>query len=97
MVDKNLQDVLNLVNKIRLLLPGKTIWLYSGYTWEECMSHNMRREIVSKCDVFIDGRYVDELRDVTLKWRGSSNQRVIDVGKSVEQEEIILYLKDAEK
>ena len=87
----NLDGVLNLVNKINILLPNKTIWLYSGYTWEQCMQDPIRREIVCKCDVFVDGRYVDELRDITLMWRGSSNQRVIDVQASLKNEEVTLY------
>lgn len=74
--ENNLQDVLNLVNKIRLLMPNKTIWLYTGYTLTECLSHPTRQEIISKCDIIVDGRYVDELKDITLKWRGSSNQKI---------------------
>lgn len=89
--ENNLQDVLNLVNKISLLLPDKTIWLYTGYTWQQCLEHPIRREIVSKCDVLVDGIYIDELRDITLNWRGSSNQRVIDVQESIIQGEVILH------
>lgn len=89
--ENNLEDVLNLVNKIRLLLPVKTIWIYTGYTWNQCMEHPIRKEIVSKCDVLIDGRYIDSQRDITLKWRGSSNQRVIDVQKSLKENKVILY------
>lgn len=51
----------------------------------------LRKEIVSQCDVVVDGEYIDELRDITLKWRGSSNQRVIDVKKSIEKGEVILW------
>ena len=76
LADQNVQDVLNLVNKIRLLLPDKTIWLYTGYTLTECLSHHTREEIISKCDIIVDGRYVDELKDITRKWRGSSNQKI---------------------
>ncbi len=76
LADQNVQDVLNLVNKIRLLMPNKTIWLYTGYTLTECLSHPTRQEIISKCDIIVDGRYVDELKDITLKWRGSSNQKI---------------------
>lgn len=76
LADQNVQDVLNLVNKIRLLLPDKTIWLYTGYTLTECLSHPTRQEIISKCDIIVDGRYVDGLKDITLKWRGSSNQKI---------------------
>ena len=108
--ENNLQDVLNLVNKIRLLLPNKTIWLYSGYTWDEIWTPNTsgtnlegkywqgwtidecyRQDILKQCDVFVDGKYIDKLKDVTLNWRGSSNQRVIDVEKSVQQKKVVLY------
>lgn len=89
--ENNLQDVLNLVNKIRLLLPEKTIWLYSGYTWEAIMDDAKRREIVLNCDVLIDGQYIDEQRDITLKWRGSPNQRVIDVKQSIADNQLKLH------
>ena len=91
------------VNKIRLLLPEKTIWLYTGYNFQKIIrqlpniatkeNHNMwlRQKIVEQCDVIVDGRYIDSKRDITLKWRGSSNQRVIDVQKTLEQNEVILY------
>lgn len=99
--ENNIKDVLNLVNKIRLLLPEKTIWLYTGYTLEECLIkskvclenilRNQRYEIISKCDVLVDGRYIDELRDITLRWVGSKNQRVIDVQNSILKNEVVLY------
>ena len=95
--DNNIKDVLNLINKIRLLLPEKTIWLYSGYIWEDIFLptrdelSRIRRDIISQCDVFVDGRYIDELRNITLKWRGSQNQRVIDCKKSIQENKIILF------
>lgn len=91
LADKNLQGVLNLVNKIRLLLPQKTIWVYTGYTWEQCLEHQIRKEIVTICDVLVDGEYIDSQRDITLKWRGSRNQRVIDVQKTLAKNKIILH------
>lgn len=101
LADENLDGVLNLVNKIRLLLPEKNIWIYSGFKWEEFqdkfpLDENweqdiLRREIIKQCDVLIDGRYIDTQRDVSLKWRGSSNQRVIDINKSLQQNQIVLY------
>ena len=48
-------------------------------------------EIIKLCDVIVDGRYIENLRDIRLKWRGSSNQRVIDVQKSIKENQIILY------
>ena len=103
LADENLDGVLNLVNRFRLLLPEKTIWLYSGYKLEECILHNgeivdshnynrfKRQCILEQCDVLVDGRYIDKLRDVSLKWRGSSNQRVVDIKQSLQKGEIVLW------
>ena len=103
--EANLDGVLDLVNRIRLSLPNKSIWIYSGYTWNQVMCPvitddfnpsrdellRKRKEIVKQCDVMVDGRYIDSQRDITLKWRGSSNQRVIDIQKSLKENEIILH------
>ena len=88
--EANLTGILNLVNKIRLFLPDKTIWLYTGYTWEQCLEHPTRKEIVSRCNIVVDGRYIEELRDLTLMWRGSANQRVINVQQSIKENEVVL-------
>lgn len=101
---KNVQNVLKIVDEIRVSYPTKNIWLYTGYTWEQIMHPvitdinseqlkmlQMRKELVSKCDVLIDGRYVDELRDISLHWRGSSNQRVINVQETLKQNQIVLW------
>ena len=97
--ENNLDGVLKLVNKIHLLLSHKNIWLYTGYTWEDIMctkmpsskQNELRKEIVSKVDVLVDGSYKDEKRDVSLKWIGSSNQRVIDTNKSLEKGDVVLW------
>ena len=63
----------------------KTIWVYSGYTYDYIMSlddTDSRKMLVSLCDIMVDGRFVEELKDITLKFRGSSNQRIIDIHKS---------------
>lgn len=100
--DKN-HNILNAnVNKIRLSCPQKSIWLYTGFTWKEIAKGNMedgfkygewtkRAKIITECDVLVDGKYIDSQRDITLKWRGSSNQRVINVQKSLSQNRVILY------
>ena len=103
----NLDEVLKLVKQIRISFPDKTIWLYTGYDFDLLNSkYNeykytpfaanadewlTRWEIISNVDVLIDGEYIDEQRDITLKWRGSSNQRVIDVKQSLTQNKIVLY------
>lgn len=99
--EDNLDKTLDLVNEIRLSLPNKTIWLYSGYSYEDCLIklkmceenvfRAMRYEILKNVDVMVDGRYIDSQRDITLKWRGSSNQRVIDIQKSLQQNKVVLY------
>ena len=103
--ENNLESVLNLVNEIRLSYPEKTIWLYTGYTWEQIMYPvvtddfnperdklvKMRREIVKQCDVLVDGRYEEDKRDVTYHWAGSTNQRVIDIRRTLEQGSVVLW------
>lgn len=97
LTSRNVEEIFHLISTIRNLFPTKTIWLYTGFTWEQIMNPTnsddiLRKEIVSQCDVVVDGEYIDELRDITLKWRGSSNQRVIDVKKSIEKGEVVLWL-----
>ncbi len=102
--ENNLETVLDLINEIRISFPTKTIWLYTGYTWNQIMYPvvtddfnpnrdkiiKMRQEIVKQCDVLVDGEYKKELRDVTLHWVGSSNQKVIDVNKTLKSDKIVL-------
>lgn len=99
--EENLDKTLETANRFRLSFPNKSIWIYSGYQWSEIFNDGVyltkeragwkRREIVKQCDVMVDGRYVESQRDVTLKWRGSKNQRVIDTQKSLQKGEIILW------
>ena len=103
--EANLDGVLDLVNRIRLSFPNKTIWLYSGYTWNQVINPvitddfnpsrdellDKRKEIVKQCTVMIDGRYIDSQRDINLKWRGSKNQRVIDIKQSLQKGKVILW------
>lgn len=95
--DENLNDILKLIHKICILFPSKKIWLYTGYTWEEIFNtspnpeSDKRKQIVSQCDVLVDGRYIESKRDISLKWCGSSNQRVIDVQNSLKKGDIVLW------
>lgn len=118
--ESNLDNVLELVtevnkrynapqnaNKIRLSIPQKSIWIYTGYKWEYIFDSQWhyhprmqeklsigrwkRQQIVSQCDVLIDGQYIEFQRDITLKWVGSSNQRVISVRDSLQKNEIVLW------
>lgn len=83
----NEADVLALAREIRTKFPDKTIWLYTGYLWDYVKT----REIVDYIDVLVDGPYVKQLRDTQLHWRGSANQRVIDVKESLKNGKMVLH------
>ncbi len=83
----NEPEILALTKEIREKFPKKTIWLYTGYDWDYVKD----REIARYLDVVIDGEYKKELRDTQLHWRGSSNQRVIDVQASLSSDHVVLH------
>ena len=62
----------------------KTIWCYTGYRFEDLLKHPTRRTLIELCDVIVDGRYIEAERDLSLHFRGSRNQRIIDVKKSLQ-------------
>lgn len=86
------------VQKVRERLPNKTIWCYTGYTFkdgaieEEQANCEVTRGLISLFDVLVDGRFIEELKDIRLVFRGSSNQRIIDVKKTLSSGNIVLYL-----
>lgn len=81
----NRATVFELCKKIKDAFPHKNIWMYTGYTFEEISDS----PILQYIDVLVDGRYIEELRDVDMHWAGSSNQRIIDVPATLEQGQII--------
>ena len=99
---QNLDTVYKIVKTVKEKFPNKSIWLYTGYTWEEILEKDKSYEdlevnsispldIVKYCDVLVDGKYKDDKRDITLAWRGSSNQRVINIQESLKQNKIVLW------
>lgn len=68
----------------------KTIWCYTGYRFEDLLVHPLRRKLVELCDVIVDGRYIEAERDLSLHFRGSRNQRIIDVPNSLRFNKIYL-------
>lgn len=94
----NLETVLDIIQTIKKQFPDKTIWLYTGYTWEEICNvfsynkiDNLRYRIVTLCDVLVDGKFEKDKKDLTLAFRGSSNQRVIDVKQTLLTNTLTLY------
>ena len=85
------------IDRVRAEVPGKNIWIYSGYTWEELTDEENKRchceetnEILHNIDVLVDGEFKLDLKNISLKFRGSSNQRIIDVKKTIEEKSIVL-------
>ena len=106
LAEQNLDEVLSLIKEIRISFPAKTIWLYTGFCWNDIMcsfaglqadyvvldkkdieAWEKRKKIISNVDVLVDGEYID----LSLIFKGSKNQRVIDVKQSLAQNKIVLY------
>ena len=89
----NVFTVSYVARTVKQLFPDTTVWVYTGYTYEELLSRKNLyiEDILRHTDVLVDGEYKKDLRDVSLKWRGSSNQRVIDVKKTIQSGEVVLY------
>lgn len=83
----NAAGVTALAREIRAAYPDKTIWLYTGALWEELQNE----EILGYLDVMVDGEFEADKKDTTLAWKGSSNQRVIDVQKSLVSGRVVLH------
>ena len=84
---KNIEGTARLAKAFKERYPNKNVWVWTGYLFEELSKDE---EVFKYMDVLVDGRYVDELHDFNLKLRGSSNQRVIDIEKSLKANEIVL-------
>ena len=79
--------VTELAQEIRTKYPDKTIWLYTGATWEDIQ----HMKVIQYLDVLVDGEFEIDKKDVNLHWKGSANQRVIDVQKTVLKGEVVLH------
>ena len=93
---ENQRELVKLLRRIRAERPGKDVWCYSGYTLEQLRGAEhphceVTEEMLSLIDVLVDGRFVEALKDVSLKFRGSSNQRIIDLKQTKVENKIVLY------
>lgn len=91
MYPENRNEILDLVKTCKTIYPNKDIWLYTGYKWEELVEAPVMSDIIEYCDVVVDGEFINELKDVNYPYCGSTNQRVIDVQKSLKEKRVILY------
>lgn len=83
----NREDILELVKEVREKFPQKTIWMYTGFVWESIKG----LKIMNYIDVLVDGEFETDKKDVQLCWRGSENQRVIDVPKTKKTGTVTLH------
>ncbi|MDY4010877.1 MAG: anaerobic ribonucleoside-triphosphate reductase activating protein [Fusobacterium gastrosuis] len=90
---QNIIPLVSFLKKFKKELPDRDIWIWSGFTWEEIIKDKNRKELIELCDILIDGKFKEELKNLNLKWRGSSNQRVIDIKKSLNSNTPILFLE----
>lgn len=85
---KNIEGTIELAKKFKEKFPKKTVWVWSGFLYEDVLKRDP--EVFNYIDVMVDGQYVDELHDPTLRWKGSSNQRVIDIKKTKKSGKAVL-------
>ena len=95
----NQEGLVPLIKKVKATYPDKEIWCYTGFTFDKQILDQMikqenretTKQMIDNIDYIVDGKFVDELKDPKLRFRGSSNQRIIDVKKSLAQNEIVIW------
>ena len=102
----NIPTIFTICKKIKGICPDKQIWLYTGYNFEDIwipqgsvitnefnLVKSLRNDVLEYIDVLVDGQYIHAQRDITLAFRGSANQRIIDVQKTLQQNKVVLFEK----
>lgn len=95
---ENQRELVKLLRRIKKELPQKTVWSFSGFTYEELMGDSravceVTKEMLSMLDVLVDGEFVEAKRNISLRFRGSENQRLIDMNKTRKEGKIVLWDK----
>jgi anaerobic ribonucleoside-triphosphate reductase activating protein len=98
---QNQEALYPFIQKVKEAYPSKTIWCYTGFVFDEKQgvlketqkNTHVTKALISLFDVLVDGPFIEELKNIRLKFRGSANQRIIDVKKTLEQQRIVLYLE----
>ena len=86
---QNIENTTKIAKTFKEKYPNKSLWVWTGYLFDK--DEINKKEVSKYIDVLVDGQYVDKLHDFRLKWKGSSNQRVIDVPKSLKENKVVLY------
>ena len=93
---ENQQGLIDLIRSVKQELPGKDIWMYTGYSYEDLLPGGIRHydvtdEIMDALDVLVDGRFLLGEKDITLRFRGSRNQRLIDMKRTRQEGQVVLW------
>ena len=93
---ENQQGLIDLIRRVKQELPGKDIWMYTGYSYEDLLPGGIRHydvtdEIMNAIDVLVDGRFLLGEKDITLRFRGSRNQRLIDMKRTRQEGQVVLW------
>ena len=87
---ENAKRLYPFIKRVREIYPSKNVWCYSGYTFEELVEREECRKLLEMVDVLVDGEFVEEQKNISLKFRGSENQRIIDVKKTLKDGNVVL-------
>lgn len=87
LLPKNRDELTVFIKEVKKKFPNKTIWLYTGYSWEYIKD----LELIKYIDVIVDGKFIHSQKNTQLKWRGSANQRVIDVKTTLKTDNVVLH------
>lgn len=90
---QNVEGLLPVVAAVKAAAPEKPVWIYSGYTYEQIMACPKKKELLVACDILVDGLFVERLKDPGLRFRGSSNQRIIDIQKTLATNNIVIAME----
>lgn len=88
-MQQNAKEMIDFLSSVKEV--SKDIWVYSGYTFEEIMACPAKKGILSFCDVLVDGKFIHSLKNLNLRFRGSENQRILDIKKSIQKGEAVLF------
>lgn len=97
MEPSNQEALVEFVERVRQTYPDKSLWMFTGDTYEDLTDKNSERHtpytdrILEALDVLVDGKFIEELKDITLRFRGSSNQRLIDLAKTRESGQVVIW------
>ena len=91
MEPENAKRLLPFVKRVRETYPSKNVWCYSGYLFEELMGREECRKLLELIDVLVDGEFIEEQKNISLQFKGSENQRIIDVTKTLKDGSVVLW------